>query len=90
MPDPVLLKLDPGKSRAFIVNVACGVLNAVDPLNVRSGTILRIYKKRSPSSMSMTADSMNELIAADERVEATAIQTVGAKSYDGFALLRVK
>lgn len=33
---------------------------------------------------------MAELIAGDERVEATAIQTVGAKSYDGFALIRVK
>ena len=33
---------------------------------------------------------MSELIAADERVEAMALQTVGAKGYDGFALIRVK
>ena len=31
----------------------------------------------------------NELVAADARVKATAIQTVGAKGYDGFALLVV-
>lgn len=30
-----------------------------------------------------------ELIAADPRLEGTAIQTVGAKGYDGFALARV-
>lgn len=30
-----------------------------------------------------------ELVAADERVEGTVIQTVGSKGYDGFALLRV-
>jgi predicted O-methyltransferase YrrM len=30
-----------------------------------------------------------DLIASDPRVDATAIQTVGAKSYDGFALARV-
>ena len=32
---------------------------------------------------------MNELIAAEPRVSATAVQTVGSKGYDGFALLRV-
>ena len=32
---------------------------------------------------------MNERIARDRRVSATAIQTVGAKGYDGFALVRV-
>jgi predicted O-methyltransferase YrrM len=32
---------------------------------------------------------MNELIAADPRVSATAIQTVGAKGYDGFMIARV-
>ena len=33
---------------------------------------------------------MSDLIANDARVEATAIQTVGSKGYDGFALIRVK
>ncbi len=32
---------------------------------------------------------MNEMIAAEPRVTATAIQTVGSKGYDGFALIRV-
>ena len=31
-----------------------------------------------------------EALAAEPRVEATAVQTVGAKGYDGFALARVK
>ena len=31
----------------------------------------------------------NELLAADPRVSATAIQTVGCKGYDGFALALV-
>ena len=33
---------------------------------------------------------MNELIASDRRVSATAIQTVGAKGYDGFAIALVE
>jgi hypothetical protein len=33
---------------------------------------------------------MNELIAAERRVSATAIQTVGGKGYDGFALVLVE
>jgi predicted O-methyltransferase YrrM len=32
---------------------------------------------------------MNEIIAAERRVSATAIQTVGSKGYDGFAIARV-
>jgi predicted O-methyltransferase YrrM len=32
---------------------------------------------------------MHELVAAEPRVTATAIQTVGAKGYDGFTLIRV-
>ena len=31
----------------------------------------------------------NELLAAEPRVSATAIQTVGSKGYDGFALALV-
>ena len=33
---------------------------------------------------------MNELIAAEPRVVATALQTVGAKGYDGIAFVRVE
>jgi predicted O-methyltransferase YrrM len=32
----------------------------------------------------------NECVAAEPRLSATAIQTVGSKGYDGFALIRVK
>jgi predicted O-methyltransferase YrrM len=32
---------------------------------------------------------MNELIAAEPRVTATAVQTVGSKGWDGFCLVRV-
>jgi predicted O-methyltransferase YrrM len=32
---------------------------------------------------------MNEMIATEPRVQATAVQTVGVKGYDGFALIRV-
>ena len=32
---------------------------------------------------------MNDLIAAEPRVSATAIQTVGSKGYDGFAVILV-
>jgi predicted O-methyltransferase YrrM len=32
---------------------------------------------------------MNEMMAAEKRVTATAIQTVGSKGYDGFAIVRV-
>jgi predicted O-methyltransferase YrrM len=32
---------------------------------------------------------MNELLANEPRIDATAIQTVGSKGWDGFALLRV-
>jgi hypothetical protein len=32
---------------------------------------------------------MNRLIAAEPRVTATAVQTVGSKGWDGFCLIRV-
>ena len=62
-PDAVLSKLAPGKFLALTVNVACGLLRFVDPLNVRSGITLCIYVNLSPSPMSIAADSMNEFIA---------------------------
>jgi predicted O-methyltransferase YrrM len=33
---------------------------------------------------------LNELLAAEPRVSATAIQTVGSKGYDGFAIALVQ
>jgi hypothetical protein len=32
----------------------------------------------------------NELVAANPRLDATAIQTVGEKGYDGFAMIVVR
>jgi predicted O-methyltransferase YrrM len=32
---------------------------------------------------------MNEMLAAEPRVTATALQTVGSKGYDGFAMVLV-
>tara|TARA_Y100001938_G_C7808335_1_gene290588 strand:- start:69 stop:326 length:258 start_codon:yes stop_codon:yes gene_type:complete len=62
VPEAVLSKLPPGKFLDFSVNVACGVLRFVDPVNVRSGITLLIYVNLSPSPMSMTPDSMKEFI----------------------------
>ena len=65
----------------------------------RSGTVIfadnvvrdgEVANPDSSDEKVIGTQGMSELIGADERVEATAIQTVGAKSYDGFALLRVK
>jgi predicted O-methyltransferase YrrM len=36
------------------------------------------------------ARKFNELVAAEPRVSATVIQTVGCKGYDGFAIAIVK
>ena len=33
---------------------------------------------------------LNDMIAAEPRVSATAVQTVGSKGWDGFALIRVE
>jgi len=33
---------------------------------------------------------LTEMLAAEKRVSATAIQTAGSKGYDGFALIRVE
>lgn len=43
----------------------------------------------SPDANVQGVRRMNELIAAEPRVSATAIQTVGQKGYDGFALMLV-
>lgn len=40
----------------------------------------------SPDAMVQGVRRFNEMLAAEPRVAATAIQTVGAKGYDGFAL----
>lgn len=53
---------------------------------VRDGTIADL--KNADPDLAGTR-RMHELIAAEPRVTATAIQTVGAKGYDGFTLIRV-
>jgi len=53
---------------------------------VRNG---EIAKADSDDSSVQGTRRMNELIHAEPRVSATAIQTVGGKGYDGFTLIRV-
>ncbi len=53
---------------------------------IRNGEIV---DAESEDSSVQGTRRMNELISAEPRVSATAIQTVGAKGYDGFTLLRV-
>jgi predicted O-methyltransferase YrrM len=62
-----------------------GSLIVVDNV-VRDGAVA------DPSSTDQAVQGMRqffELVRSEPRVEATAIQTVGIKGYDGFALLRV-
>jgi predicted O-methyltransferase YrrM len=53
---------------------------------IREGTVLD-PEDDDPSARGMRR--FHELLAADRRVEATAIQTVGEKGWDGFAIARV-
>jgi predicted O-methyltransferase YrrM len=53
---------------------------------VRDGAIADL-KNTDPDIVG--TQRMHEMIAAEARVTATAIQTVGAKGYDGFTLIRV-
>jgi predicted O-methyltransferase YrrM len=53
---------------------------------VRDG---RVANARSRDMEVLGIRRFNELVAANPRLSATAIQTVGAKGYDGFALIRV-
>jgi predicted O-methyltransferase YrrM len=63
-----------------------GALIIVDNV-VREGTVA------DPSSAdggALGARALFEAVAAEKRVEATAVQTVGAKGWDGFLIARVK
>jgi len=53
---------------------------------VRGGTVIDASSD-DPSVRGIRR--FNELVAAEPRVSATAIQTVGSKGYDGFAIIRV-
>jgi predicted O-methyltransferase YrrM len=54
---------------------------------VRAGGVI---EARSRDTSIVGIRRMNQLIANDRRVSATAIQTVGAKGYDGFAIALVE
>jgi len=62
-----------------------GALIVVDNV-IRGG---RVIDDRTVDPSIRGVRRLNEMIAKDRRVEATAIQTVGAKGYDGFLLARV-
>jgi predicted O-methyltransferase YrrM len=53
---------------------------------VRDGSIADLGDE---SDATTAQRRLHELLAAEPRVEATTIQTVGAKGYDGFTLIRV-
>ena len=50
---------------------------------VRDGAVV---DARSRDASVQGVRRLNELVAAEKRVAATAIQTVGAKGYDGFMI----
>lgn len=62
-----------------------GSLIVIDNV-VRDGAVA---DQASPSADVQGVRRLNELIAADQEVSATAIQTVGAKGYDGMAIVLV-
>ena len=62
-----------------------GTLIVVDNV-VRAGGVA---DDNSDDPMALGARRLNDAVAADPRVSATAIQTVGAKGYDGFDLIVV-
>jgi len=62
-----------------------GSLIVVDNV-VRDG---RVIDARSRDASVQGVRRLNELIAAEKRVTATAVQTVGVKGYDGFAVALV-
>lgn len=63
----------------------CGSLIIIDNV-VRGGAVV---DSRSDDPSVVGVRRLNELIAAESRVSATAIQTVGSKGYDGFAMVLV-
>jgi predicted O-methyltransferase YrrM len=62
-----------------------GTLIVIDNV-VRNGGIVDAH---SSDASIQGVRRFNELLAAETRVTATAIQTVGAKGYDGFAVALV-
>jgi predicted O-methyltransferase YrrM len=54
---------------------------------IRDGAIVDLAAQENPDVIG--SRRLHELLAADDRVSATTIQTVGAKGYDGFTLALV-
>jgi predicted O-methyltransferase YrrM len=75
---PTYFELSLQLSRAGTVMVADNVVRDGEVVNSKSSDE-RVHGTRA----------FLELVAANDRVEGTAIQTVGSKGYDGFALLLV-
>jgi len=44
----------------------------------------------APTRTCRVSAGFNQVLAAEKRVTATAIQTVGSKGYDGLAIVRVE
>jgi predicted O-methyltransferase YrrM len=63
-----------------------GTVMIVDNI-VRQGAVI---DTSSSDAKILGVRRMFELVASDPRLEATAIQTVGVKGYDGFAMIRVR
>ena len=53
---------------------------------VRDG---KVIDERSRDASVLGVRQLNQLLAAEKRVSATAIQTVGSKGYDGFTVALV-
>ena len=65
--------------------VRVGSLIVVDNV-VREGAVIEANSTDAPVR---GVRRFNEMVAAEKRVTATAIQTVGSKGYDGFAVVEV-
>jgi predicted O-methyltransferase YrrM len=63
-----------------------GTLVVVDNV-VRGGAVADAH---SPDAAVRGVRKVLDMIAADSRLDATAIQTVGLKGYDGFAMALVR
>ena len=62
-----------------------GAASVVDNV-IREG---EVANAKTRDSLVKGIRRMNEMLAKDERVTATTLQTVGSKGYDGFTLIRV-
>jgi predicted O-methyltransferase YrrM len=87
--DLVFIDADKANTPAYyqwsLERVRSGGLIVADNV-VRDGSLADLDDE---SDATVAQRRLHELLAAESRVEATTIQTVGAKGYDGFTLIRV-